>query len=254
MSRPARLATAVRVQTLVELRLTARRGENLLAMLGIPVGLLLLAGSLDGLPVTDSGTGTPGRIEAVLPGILAVAIVATGLVNLGIATAYERSYGVLVRLGVAPLGVPGLLAAKILAVIALELLLALMLAVVSAVIFGWRPSAGGSILLLLPAVALGTAAFAGLGLALAGALRAEAVLLVANVAFLAVIAVGGTVVPLELLPAPVASVAAVLPSAALREVLAGALGSAPLTLGPWLILGLWALAAGVAAGSTFRWD
>ena len=56
-----------------------------------------------------------------LPGTLAIAIVASGLVNLGIATAYERGYGVLKRLGGSPLGRSGLVAAKLAVVLAIGL-------------------------------------------------------------------------------------------------------------------------------------
>jgi ABC-2 type transport system permease protein len=235
----------------MELRLTARRGENLLAMIGIPVGLLLLASSIESVPVVMAGED---RTDALLPGILTLAIVATGLVNLGIGTAYERSYGVLQRLGAAPLGVGGLVAAKVAAVIVIELLLAGSLIAIAAAAFGWRPSGGISLVLLVPAVALGTAVFAGLGLALAGALRAEAVLLVANVAFLVIIGVGGVLVPADLLPGPLAGVVTVLPPAALRDAIAGALGSEPLAVAPWSVLFAWAVVVVGVASRTFRWD
>ena len=250
--RPAAVpqAIAIRTQAAMELRLTARRGENLLAMLGIPVALLLLLGSTDVLPLGGSGEA---RLATLLPGILAVSVVATGLVNLGIATAYERSYGVLQRLGGSPLGVSGLIVAKILAVLIIELVLAALLVGVAGVL-GWRPVIEPSLLLLVPAVALGTATFAGLGLALAGALRAEAVLLVANVLFLVVIAVGGVVVPSAALPEAVRAVATLLPSSALRDALAGALGSTSVALEPWLVLGAWAGAAVALAIRLFRWD
>ena len=242
--------SAIRTQAAVELRLTARRGENLLAMVGIPVALLLLLGSTDVLPLGASGEV---RLATLLPGILAISIVATGLVNLGIATAYERSYGVLQRLGGSPLGASGLIVAKILTVLFIELVLAGLLVGV-AVLLGWRPVIGPSLVLLVPAVALGTATFTGLGLALAGALRAEAVLLVANVLFLVVIAVGGVVVPPAVLPEGLVAGAALLPSSALRDALAGALGSTSVAFEPWLVLGAWAGAAVALATRLFRWD
>ena len=252
MGEPATLRRALATQTSMELRLTARRGENLLAMLGIPVGLLVVLGLARGGPLPGGADGG-GGLASLVPGVLALSIVATGLVNLGIATAYERSYGVLRRLGGSPLGATGLVLAKVLAVLAIELALAVVLLAVG-VALGWRPVLGPALLLVLPAVALGTAAFAGLGLTLAGALRAEAVLLAANVLFLIAIAVGGVVVPVTDLPGALAAVVALLPSAALREVLAGALGSGPMSFGPWVVLGLWGAGAVALAGRVFRWD
>jgi len=250
VSRPAPLVRATIAQTAVELRLTTRRGENLLAMLGIPAAMLLLFGSAQVLPAPASGS----RVDVLLPGILALAIVATGLVNLGIATAYERSYGVLKRLGGSPLGRPGLIAAKILAVLVIELVLLGLLTALAAGVLGWRPSGSVTWPLLIASVGLGTATFAGLGLAMAGALRAEATLLLANVLFLLVLAVGGVLIPVADLPEPMNQLAAVLPPAALTEVLRLALGSGGGGVQAVIVLAAWAVIAVALAIRTFRWD
>lgn len=248
---------AILAQTTVELRLTARRGENLVAMLAVPAGLLLFLGSTRVLPEPATGT----RVDALLPGILALAIVATGLVNLGIATAYERSYGVLKRLGGSPLGRPGLIAAKVLAIVVIELGLVVLLAGLAAGVLGWRPPGPVLLPLLVVSVMLGTATFAGFGLAMAGTLRAEATLVFANVLFLLVMAVGGVLVPVTDLPGPMARVAGLFPSAALAEGLRAGLGGTggaaegfDSTTGSLAILAAWALIAGVLAVRTFRWD
>src|SRR4051812_38474587 len=189
-------------------------------MLGIPAALLLFFGATAILPAPATGT----RIQAVLPGTLALAIIATGLVNLGIATAFERSYGVLLRLGGSPLGRTGLIVAKILTVLIVELVLTVVLIALAAAVLGWRPAEPVSVPALLAAVILGTATFAGFGLAMAGSLRAESVLVLANVLFLVVMAIGGVLVPVSQLPGPIATVAALLPPAALTSVLADGLG------------------------------
>ena len=82
----------------------SRRGENLLVTLVIPLVLLLFFGS--------TGVLATGGVDFLVPGILALAIMSTGMVSLGIATAYERHYGVLKRLGGSPLTRPQLIAAK----------------------------------------------------------------------------------------------------------------------------------------------
>ncbi len=249
MSLAAPFARATIAQAVVELRLTTRRGENLLAMLGIPAAMLLVFGSAQVLPAPASGS----RVDALLPGILTLAIVATGLVNLGIATAYERSYGVLKRLGGSPLGRPGLIAAKILAVLVIELLLLVLLTALAAGVLGWRPSGSVAWPLLIASVGLGTATFAGLGLAMAGSLRAEATLLLANVLFLLVLTIGGVLVPVADLPEPMNQLAALLPPAALTEALRLALGNggAPQAV---VVLAAWAVIAVALAIRVFRWD
>jgi ABC-2 type transport system permease protein len=245
VSRPAPWARAVLAQAGVEARLTARRGENLLAMVGIPIAVLLFAGWF---------AGPAGAVQAGLPGTLAIAIVASGLVNLGIATAYERGYGVLKRLGGSPLGRSGLVAAKLGLVLAVAAAQVAGLVAVAGLALGWHAGPSASILAVAVTTALGAAAFAGLGLAIAGTLRPEATLVVANVLFLLALAFGGALVPLADLPEPVATVARLLPVGALSEAFAVALGAGA-DLGPPLaVLAAWAIGAVALAARTFRWD
>lgn len=220
-------------------------------MLGIPAALLLFLGGTAVLPAPVSGT----RVDRLLPGTLALAIVATGLVNLGIATAYERTYGVLKRLGGSPLGRSGLVMAKILVVFIVEIVLVVLLVVLAAGVLGWRPPGDIAWLPLLIAVGLGTAASAGWGLVLAGTLRAETVLVLANVLFLGLIGLGGMVVPAGDLPSPLGSVAGLLPSGALTDAIRAALeGESRSGLGAWMVLAAWAVAAVATAARTFQWD
>lgn len=251
MSAPASPVAATLSQTVMELRLTARRGENLLAIVGIPVAVLLFFGTVDVLPVQ---TGGDSQIDALLPGTLALAIIATGLVNLGIATAYERSYGVLKRLGGSPLGRAGLVAAKLLTVLVVEVGQVVALVAIAWVVLGWRPGDGGSLALFVGSLLLGTAAFAGLGLALAGSLRAEATLTLANALFLGFLLLGGLLVPADLLPDPLAQVSGILPAGALAEAFRVALGSGGAAGPSLVVLGAWAAGAVVVAVRTFRWE
>ena len=250
MSRPAPLPRAAAALAAHEVRLTLRRGENLLVTIIIPTAVLLFFASTGVIP---QATGT--AVDFLLPGTLALAVIATGLVNLGIATAYDRQYGVLKRLGGSPLPRSGLVAAKLAAVAAVEVLQVVLLVVVAVVVLGWSPPAPASPGLALVALLLGTAAFAGLGLLLAGTLRADAVLALANGLFLAFLMVGGIVLPLDHLPAPLAAVAAWTPAAVLSEALRIALGSAAGdATGPLAILAAWAVASIGLAARSFSWD
>lgn len=249
MSAAAPLRRSIAAQALVELRLTARRGENLLALAGIPALVLLFFGS-------TSVVAVPGArpVDFLLPGALALAVFAAGMVNLGIATAYERSYGVLRRLGASPLGRPGLIAAKVVTIAAVVALQTIALVAVAWLALGWRPADGLSVPLVVLTLALGTLTSTSLGLLLAGTLRAEATLALANGLFIAAVVVGGIVVPTSSLPAPLASIADLLPFAALSEGLRIALGTAALDPAPFAVLGAWtALATGLVS-RTFRWD
>jgi ABC-2 type transport system permease protein len=237
-------------QTATELRLTARRGENVLVIVVIPVVVLLFFASLSILP---TGAGRP--VDFLLPGALALAVIATSLVNLGIATAYERNYGVLKRLGGSPLTRPDLLAAKMSAVLAVEVVQVVLLVVVATVALAWAPGPGASAPSFVVALLLGTGAFAGLGLLMAGALRAEATLALANGLFIAFLLLGGIVLPVSHLPGPLADLAALLPAAALADAFRIALGSLDADLLPPLaVLAAWAVATIALAARTFRWE
>lgn len=251
---PAPLGRMIAAQLTMELRLTARRGENLLATLVLPVVLLVFFATVPVL--APAGGPAPGvsSVGALLPGILAIAIVAAGLVNLGIATAFERGYGVLKRLGGSPLPRGGLLAAKIGAVLVVEGVQAALLVGIAAGL-GWAPGVSWSPAVVVAAVALGTFTFAALGLLLAGTLRPEATLALANGLFVVGMLLGGMLVPAADLPGIVGDLAALTPTSALADALRIGLGAVPGdATGPLALLGAWGIGAAVAAARWFRWE
>ncbi len=248
MSRPAPAARAVAAVAAMELRLTLRRGENLLVTAVIPAAMLLFLATTGILDV-------PGRpVDFLLPGAIALAVIATSLVSLGISTAYERHYGVLKRLGGSPLPRWGLFVAKGAAVALVEAVQAVLLLAVAWLLLGWRPGPGLSVPLAIVAATLGTATFAGLGLAMAGRLRAEATLAAANGLFVLFLLLGGIVVPLDHLPEPAAAVAALLPAAPLAEALRISFGAGSDPVPVFATLAAWAIVSVVVAVRTFTWE
>lgn len=236
----------VGAQIEVETKLTLRRGETLLVTLGIPVGILVFFGNVD---LVDTGYRDP--LDFLVPGVLALAVMSTAMVSLGIATAFERRYGVLKRLGSTPLGRSGLLTAKTLTVVTVELIQAAII-VVTGVLLGWSP--GGGILEAVAVMAIGTIAFAGLGLLMAGTLRAEATLAVANGGYLLLLVLGGMAYPLAKLPLALQDVARVLPAAPLAECLRGALTGTGVPGARLSILVGWAVLTPLLAARSFRWE
>jgi ABC-2 type transport system permease protein len=237
-----------------DLRLTARRGENVLVTIVIPIAVLLFFASTGIIP---NAAGRP--VDFLVPGAIALAIVASGLVNLGIATAYERSYGVLKRLGGAPIPRWGLVAAKIAAILVLEVVQIVVLLAVGGLVLGWAPGGDWSPVLFVAVIALGTLAFASLGLLLAGTLRAEATLALANGLFLGLLMLGGIVLPIDHLPEVLRPFAALLPSTALADLLRISLASGlgptpPDPIGSVAILAAWAIGASALTIRTFRWE
>jgi len=250
-ARPRELPAAVRrvvAQCGAEVGMTLRRGESLLLTIFIPVILLVFFSEVHLLP-----TGTTHPVSFLAPGILALAVMGTALVNLSIATGFERGYGVLKRLGATPLGRPALLGAKIVAVLVVEAVQGLVLVPV-AMGLGWHPTAGG-VGRAVVVVVLATAGFGGIGLLLAGVLRAEVNLAAANGLWLLLLLVSGMLAPLTKLPGGLQAVAKALPAAALSDALHSALGlGAAVPGGAWVVLVVWAAAAPLAAAATFRWE
>lgn len=231
----------------MELRLTLRRGESVLLTLVIPVALLVFFTAVGALP---AGAGRP--VDFLVPGVLALAVTSTAFTGLAIATGYERSYGVLKRLGASPLPRGVLLAGKTLAVVAVEALQVVVIVAVGYAL-GWHPhgSPAWVVLLLLE----GTAAFCGLGLLMAGTLRAEATLAAANGVYLLLLLLGGVVFPLSSLPGALEAFGRALPTAALSHGLRSVLrDGAGLPAADLAVLAAWALAALTLAARTFRWE
>jgi ABC-2 type transport system permease protein len=237
---------ALLAQLRLELALTLRNGESLLLTLGIPVAVLVFFSLVDVLPIEGEA------VDFLAPGTLAMAVLATAFANLAISTGFDRSYGVLKRLGATPLGRPRLVAAKGLSVL---VVIALQVAVLAAtaLALGWEPDLEP--LPLVGAVVLAVAAFTGMALVLAGRLGALVSLAAANAIFIGLLLLSGMVFPLDELPTGLRSAARSLPSTALTEAARGALTAGADVPGRvWPVLGVWAAAGVALAVSLFRWE
>ncbi len=234
-------------QTRNELTLTLRNGESVLLTLLIPVILLAFFSTVDVLP-----TGADDPVVFLFPGILALAIMSTSMVSVAIATGFERQTGVLKRLGSTPLGRGRLLAAKTTAMVAIEVVQVVVITMV-ALLLGFRFD-GPDLVAALGGAVLATIAFAGLGLLMAGTLKALTTLALANGVYLVLMLLSGMVIPLDELPGPIRSVARLLPSGALAEIFHGAIGTALIPGQAWLVLGAWTVATPLVAARAFRWE
>lgn len=240
---------ALTAQARVELLLTLRRGESVLLTFAIPVLLLVFFSTVDVLP-SEPGVDEP--VTFLLPGVLALAVMSTAMVSLSIATGFERSTGVLKRLGATPLGRPRLLAAKGLAVAALQVLQVTVL-VGMGLLLGFRFD-GASWLAAVAGMVLATVAFGGIGLLMAGSLPALTTLAAANGLYLVLLLLGGMVFPLSRLPGPLETTAQLLPAGALSEILHSSLTGGGVAGSAWLVMAAWAVITPALAVSFFRWE
>ncbi|KRD45465.1 ABC transporter [Cellulomonas sp. Root930] len=248
MSTAAPASQRVLAQTAFEARAILRNGEQLLVTIIVPV--LVLVG-LSRVTAIDLDTGGASRIDFLTPGILALAVMTSSFTSQAIASSFDRRNGVLRLLSTTPLGRGGLLAGKVLGVLVVELVQVLVIGAV-ALVLGWSPDPAG-IALAVVAIVLGTAAFTALALLVAGTLRAEAVLALANLLLLVLAVAGGVVIPAEQLPGPMAHIALLLPSGALGEAMRETLMHGVLPAWSVVVLVGWTAALGWGASRLFRW-
>jgi ABC-2 type transport system permease protein len=249
----APLHRQVLAQARMESRLMLRNGEQLLLAIVVPV--IVLVG---GVAAADRiGLDLQGHraVDVLTPGVLALAVLSTAFTSIAIATGFERRYGVIKRLGASPLPRHGLLLGKVLALL---LVIALQLATLVAVglLLGWSPTTDRpavTVVAAVLAVAAGTWAFASLGLFVAGVMRAEATLALANLVYLLLMAAGGVVLPTASYGAA-SPVIQWLPSAALGDAMRAAFVDARLDLTALLVLLVWGAVGTLLTARTFNWE
>lgn len=239
-SSPAPPARRVWRQALFDTRNALRNGENLLLTLVIPIGVLVL--------VLKTPMGGDRSAPQALVAAASLAVLATAFTSQAIGTGFDRRYGVLRLLGLSPLGSRGLLMARTLVSLLIITVQILVLTALTAILAGWIPHDAGQIAQAGLAVVVAVWGFTAWALLVAGALRAEATLAVANAVFLVLMFAGGLAIPAGDLPW--AGLAHWLPTGALVE----AMSTAPVA---WLPLGVllgWAVVGSVLATRFFRWE
>lgn len=230
-------------QSMLELKLLLRNGEQLLLTMFIPITLLV------GLTLLPLGAMGDHPVNQVVPAVMMVAVMSTAFTGQAIAVGFDRRYGALKRLGATPLPRWGIIGGKSAAVVIVVILQSVLLGSIG-VALGWRPAATG---LLLGAViiALGTVTFASMGLLLGGTLRAEIVLALANIAWFVMLGIGSAVFVDDQIPQGVQNVARIVPSGALGEALSRGVASSFDVFGVVVLL-VWAAVCSTLAVRTFK--
>ncbi len=243
----APLTRRVMAQAKMEAKLMLGNGEQLLLAVVIPV--IVLIGGVRGADRIGLDFTQPA-VDVLTPGVLALAVMSTAFTSLAIATGFERRYGVIKRLGSSPLSRTDLLVGKVLALLMVEVLQVAVITPVGLAL-GWEPDL--SVAGVLLAVVAGTAAFASLGLALAGSLRAEATLAAANLVYLLLLAGGAVVLPMSAY-GDFGDIVRWLPSGALGNAMREALGEANVAWRELAVLTGWAVAGAGVTARTFKWE
>lgn len=228
-----------------------RNGEQLMLNIIFPV-MALFALRFTGLIDEYANSVGVSRMDAAVPGVLALCVISTALSGQGIATGFDRRYGVLRFLATTPLGRNGLIMGKCIAVL---VVVAIQFTLVAALGYGlgWRPDAiavSRSIITML----MGAGAFTALGLLIAGTVRAEATLAIVNIAWVILAGAGGVVFPLKSFPDWYAGIVAWSPSAALGDALRGNFIQHQWLADPHWVLIVWTVVIGFIASRKFKWS
>lgn len=228
-----------------------RNGEQLMLNIIFPV-MALIALRFTGLIDEYANSVGVSRMDAAVPGVLALCVISTALSGQGIATGFDRRYGVLRFLATTPLGRNGLIMGKCIAVL---VVVAIQFTLVAALGYGlgWRPDAiavSRSIITML----MGAGAFTALGLLIAGTVRAEATLAIVNIAWVILAGAGGVVFPLKSFPDWYAGIVAWSPSAALGDALRGNFIQHQWLADPHCVLIVWTVVIGFIASRKFKWS
>lgn len=228
-----------------------RNGEQLMLNIIFPV-MALIALRFTGLIDEYANSVGVSRMDAAVPGVLALCVISTALSGQGIATGFDRRYGVLRFLATTPLGRNGLIMGKCIAVLVVVAIQFTLVAVLGYGL-GWRPDAiavSRSIITML----MGAGAFTALGLLIAGTVRAEATLAIVNIAWVILAGAGGVVFPLKSFPDWYAAVVAWSPSAALGDALRGNFIQHQWLADPHWVLIVWTVVIGFIASRKFKWS
>ncbi|MDO4820699.1 MAG: ABC transporter permease [Rothia sp. (in: high G+C Gram-positive bacteria)] len=228
-----------------------KNGEQLMLNIAFPImGLLALAytGFLD----PWANRYGVSRVDIAVPGVLALCVLSTALSGQGIATGFDRRYGVLRFISTTPLGKGGLIAGKVLAVLSVLLIQYLLVGALGQLL-GWTATVPG-VLMSLPTLLLGAACFTSLGLLIAGTVRAEATLAIVNMAWVLLAAAGGILIPTDRYPTWLSPIIDLLPSAALGNALRGDYIYHSFLLLPHLILLIATVLFAALATRFFKWS
>ncbi len=245
---PAPTARRIGAQALFETRTLLRNGEQLMVSILMPLAILLALGKTEVLDFDIAGNS---RLDFVVPGVMALAVMASAFTSQAISTGFDRRNGVLRFMSTTPLGKNGLLLAKVCAVLVIAVI-QLVLVGVAAFALGWQTTAVSLALALVPVV-MGAIAFTAFALIVAGTFRAEAVIALANIILVALIVGGGVVVPAAQLPSWLAPIATYLPSGALGDCLRGVFLDGGLPLVPLAVLAAWTILLSLGAARLFKW-
>jgi len=197
-------------------RLFVRNRTALFWSVAFPIGLVLLFGTIFG---NQPGLDSKVYIAYLTSGMIVVSLLANGLIGNASTMAVWRERGILQRIQATPLPLWQFLLARIVTQSAIMVIQAFILIATSIVAFGASYTVG-NVISAVPAVVAGALLFMALGQAVAALVRkADTVAIVTQVIYFPLLFLGGLMIPVSQLPAPLQTVGAYLPSALIADLI-----------------------------------
>lgn len=239
-------------QLKMENRLFIRSLDGLFWTLLFPAFFILLFGLIYGQTVWDDIRA----IDYLLPGIIIMALMVTGIMYTTVAFVEDRAKGVYRRLSLTPIGKHIVILAQLANRFLLIVAQSALLVIVGTLVF--QINLNGNWLLFVSLVSLGALCFLSIGMALTGLIKSSASAnAISMIVFFTLMFLGGIFFPVEVMPPFISHVANVLPSThladALREVIIYGNGIGDIWVNVVVTIG-WVLGAFLIAVKTFRWE
>jgi ABC-2 type transport system permease protein len=241
-------------QTLMETKLFLRRRGELLWTLAFPIMFMVLFGLIYG---DTKWSGMDIRaVDYLLPGIIAMGAMVTGIMRTSIAFVGEREKGVYRRLALTPLSRQTLISAQMLQHYLVIIAQTLLLMVIGTAAFNIKVT--GNTFMFWLVLSAGALSFMSIGLALTVIIRtSRSAMPINQMTYFTLMFLGGIFFPNSMLPKILENVANVLPSTQVSDALRAVFYSGAGFGDIWqnlAILGGWTLACFAISIKFFRWE
>jgi len=241
-------------QTRMQMRLFLRRKDELFWTLAFPVLFILLFGAIYG---NSKWEGMSIRsIDYLLPGIIVMGAMVTGIMRTATAFVQEREQGIYRRLALTPLTRTTLIGSQLLQHYLVIIVQTLLLVAIGGLAF--KTHLTGNTALFWLTLSVGALCFMSIGFALTGLIKTlRSATPIIQITYFALMFLGGIFFPNSLLPKWLENAAGILPSTqmgdALRAVVYNGSGIGDI----WqklAIMGAWIAVCMVISIRFFRWE
>jgi ABC-2 type transport system permease protein len=241
-------------QTIIETRLFLRRRSELLWTLAFPIMFMVLFGLIYG---NTKWNGMDMRaVDFLLPGIIVMGAMVTGIMRTSVAFVGEREKGIYRRLALTPLKRQTLIASQLLQHYIVIIVQTVLLIAIGVTAF--KINISGNMFLFWLVLSIGALCFLSIGFALTGLIKtARSATPINQMAYFILMFLGGLFFPNSMLPHFLAQIANILPSTQMSDALRAVFYQGAGIGDIWqnlLVMGGWILACLAVSIKFFRWE